>query len=68
VRDKALNVRLNDAFVFYWDADWSQLHQDGGRDNELFKKLNGRPVFGVGLFDCEAVYHVIEMREVPDSE
>jgi serine/threonine protein kinase len=68
VRDEGIAVSLNGEEVFRWKADWAQLHQFRGFESALADGLNGRPVFGVGLFSCDATYHSIEMREVTGEE
>ena len=68
VRDEGIAVSLNGEEVFRWKADWTQLHQFRGFERALADGLNGRPVFGVGLFNCDAVYHSIEMREITGEE
>ena len=30
----------------------------------MFLDVTGGPIFGVGIFNCEAVFHSIEMRRV----
>ena len=67
VREGGIVASLNGAEVFRWQADWTQLHQQGGFEKDAFAKLDGRPIFGVGLFSCDAIYHSIEMREVTGS-
>ena len=64
VRDEALIVQLDGNEVFRWPAEWSQLQQGNGFERAIFRKTDGRPVFGVGIFNCRATYHAIEMREV----
>jgi hypothetical protein len=68
VRDEGIVVSLNGEEVFRWKADWAQLHQFKGFESALADGLNGRPVFGVGLFNCDATYHSIEMRKVTGEE
>jgi hypothetical protein len=68
VRDEGIAVSLNGEEVFRWKADWTQLHQFRGFENALADGLNGRPVFGVGLYSCDAIYHSIEMREITGEE
>lgn len=68
VRDEGITVSLNGEEVFRWKADSAQLHQFRGFENALADGLNGRPIFGVGLFSCDATYHSIEMREVTGEE
>jgi len=68
VRDEGIAVSLNESEVFRWSADWTKLHQQNGFEHVVFDKLNGRQVFGVGLFSCDAIYHSIEMRDVTGPE
>lgn len=68
VRDEGIAVSLNGKEVFRWKADWAHLHQRYGFEHVAFAKLNERPVFGVGLFSCDATYHSIEMRDVNGPE
>jgi serine/threonine protein kinase len=67
VREQTLGVRLDDVEVFRWNADWARLRQSGGVDSGLFAKRGENSIFGVGIYDCEAVFHTIEMREAPDG-
>jgi hypothetical protein len=64
VREKEVIVSVNDEEAFRWPAEWSKLQQKGGAGGSMFLDVTGGPIFGVGIFNCEAVFHSIEMRKV----
>lgn len=64
VREKEVIVFVNDEEAFRWPADWSKLQQRGGAGGSMFLDVTGGPIFGVGIFNCEAVFHSIEMRRL----
>lgn len=66
IRDREVVVKLNDEEVLRWDADWTQLKQYDRFGGELFRPYNDRPIFGVGIFNCSATYHAIELHEITD--
>ena len=64
VREKEVIVSVNDDEAFRWPANWANLQQKGGAGAAMFSSVSGGPLFGVGIFDCEATFHRIEMRRV----
>jgi len=68
VRETEVIVSVDDAEAFRWTADWSRLRQRAGTDGAMFSAANENPVFGVGVFDCDAVFRSIEMRQAPVSD
>ncbi len=64
VREKEVIVSVNDEEAFRWPAEWSKLQQKGGAGGSMFLDVTDGPIFGVGIFNCEAVFHSIEMRKV----
>jgi formylglycine-generating enzyme required for sulfatase activity len=67
VRDKEVIVFLDDEEVFRTPADWSRLGQGGGIGKMRFGDLTGETIFGVGVYDCHATFHSIEMRRVSET-
>jgi serine/threonine protein kinase len=65
VREKEVIVSVNDKEAFRWPAEWSKLQQKGGVGGSMFLDVTGGPIFGVGIFKCDATFHSIEMRKVP---
>jgi serine/threonine protein kinase len=63
VREKEVIVSVDDQEALRWPANWSKLQQRGGEAGPLFMDVTGDPIFGVGIFNCEAVFHSIEMRK-----
>jgi serine/threonine protein kinase len=68
VRDKQVIVSVDDEEAFRWPAEWSKLQQRGGAGGSMFLDVTGGPIFGVGIFNCEAVFHSIEMRRVGSAQ
>jgi hypothetical protein len=65
VREKEVIVSVDGQEAFRWPAEWSKLQQKGGAGGSMFLDVTGGPIFGVGIFNCEATFHSIEMRKVP---
>jgi hypothetical protein len=68
VREKEVTVSVNDEEAFRWPAEWSKLQQRGGAGGSMFLDVTGGPIFGVGIFNCEAVFQSIEMRRVGEPK
>ena len=68
VREKEMIVSVNDEEAFRWPAEWSKLQQKGGAGGSMFLDVSGGPIFGVGIFNCEAVFHSIEMRRIGEAK
>jgi hypothetical protein len=64
VREQEVIVSVDGQEAFRWPAEWSKLQQKGGAGGSMFLDVTGGPIFGVGIFNCEAVFHSIEMRKV----
>lgn len=68
VRSDSMSASVDGTEIFRQQPmDWSQLQQGAGVVNNLFRPVAGRPIFGVGSFNCEAVFNSIELREVADA-
>jgi hypothetical protein len=67
VREKEVIVSVDHDEAFRWPADWSKIQQKGGAGGAMFLDVSGGPVFGVGIFNCHATFHSIEMRCVGAS-
>ncbi|MDZ4404535.1 protein kinase [Prosthecobacter sp.] len=67
VREKEVRLSVDDVEAFRWQADWSQIRQRPNAEHPMFKDTSGSPFFGVGIFDCEAVFHSIEMRRIGET-
>ena len=65
VREKEVIVSVEGEEAFRWPAEWSNLQQRGGAGGSMFLDVSGGPIFGVGIYNCEAVFHSIEMRQTP---
>ncbi|MBP7951535.1 MAG: serine/threonine protein kinase [Verrucomicrobiales bacterium] len=63
VREKEVIVSVDDEQVLRWVADWSKLDQRGRAASPLFKNVAAAPIFGIGAFNCDVVFHSIEMRQ-----
>ncbi|MCB1279429.1 bifunctional serine/threonine-protein kinase/formylglycine-generating enzyme family protein [Prosthecobacter sp.] len=68
VRDKEVIVSVNDEEAFRWPAEWSKLQQKGGAGGSMFLDVAGDPIFGVGIFNCEATFHSIEMKKMESGK
>ncbi|MEZ5385320.1 MAG: serine/threonine-protein kinase [Prosthecobacter sp.] len=64
VREKEVILMVDDVEALRWEADWSQIRQMPYADHPMFKDTSGAPIFGVGIYNCEATFHSIEMRRV----
>ncbi len=67
VREKEVIVSINDEEVLRWPTNWANTQQHGRWAFPMFQGINGLPIFGVGIYDCEAVFHSIEMRRVGEA-
>ncbi|HCN29947.1 MAG TPA: hypothetical protein DIT64_14635 [Verrucomicrobiales bacterium] len=65
VREAVVRLLVDGTEACRWPAEWARLRQPGGTGGPLFKSLPPQPFFGVGIFNCTAVFHKIEMRRVP---
>ena len=68
VREKEVIVSVDDEEAFRWPAEWSKLQQRGGAGGSMFLDVSGGPIFGVGIYNCEAVFHSIEMRRISEPK
>lgn len=64
VREQEVRLTVDDEEAFRWQADWTQIRQRPSEGHPMFKGMSGEPIFGVGIFNCEAVFHSIEMRQL----
>jgi serine/threonine protein kinase len=64
VREAVVRLLVDGTEACRWPAEWAKLRQPGGTGGPLFKSLPPQPFFGVGIFNCAAVFHKIEMRRV----
>jgi len=64
VREAAVSVVVDGQEVVRWPAGWSQITQRQGVGRPLFDGVEEGPLLGVGIFNCQAVFHTIEMQRV----
>jgi len=64
VREEGVVVSLEGEVVFAWQGPWADMRQT---DGPVAKGRNRPPIFGLSIFQCEAVFSIVEMRPVVEK-